>query len=456
MSIDVREVDPRKPFSRSAISKPVPFSPFRYLWLLLPIPLFCWYWAGEALHKLELDWLRAHPDQARPLAEICQAGSSGICELYTPVAFAHWLALSLLLFIPKFMLVVASVPNWSQRWQERVLRNASWLGLLGLLATFAMVVARGVCGALLAWFAPQIWWQNDTVGVQVAAVIGIIAVIRIPPHVKVIWQLWRGFSKSRTGKPVTPAEAPALWAMVNDACGRLGVAVPDYVVMGIVPDCRLELGKIQLQPSRQVLDGRTLYIGATLATSLEHDKLTLVIEHALLKSRGKYGAWLPAAEDWVESSEGIVKELKQIRAAGDLPSATDPALFCWEGWLIILKRTLQNFREEHAYLQKKGIEYEVEQAAPEVANLLKEATQAYRKDVFHLFIVNLSSGVHCPAVLHWFGKAFAQRRPDDAASHVHAYTSAALETELVLLEKEWLVNTSQATTPTDCWELRAA
>jgi hypothetical protein len=138
-----------------------------------------------------------------------------------------------------------------------------------------------------------------------------------------------------------------------------------------------------------------------------------------------------------------------------LPSAADPALFCWEGWLLTLKKMQQNFHEEHAYLQKKGIEYEFEQAAPEVVALLKEASLAYRKDVFHLFIVNLSSGVHCPAVLHWFAKAFAQRRPQDAAMHVHAYACAALETELVLLEKEWLVKTSQATTPTDCWELRA-
>lgn len=454
--IDVREVDPRKPYSRSAISKPVPFSPFRYLFLLLPVPLFCWYWAGEALHKLELDWLRAHPGDSHSLAEICQAGGAGICELHAPIAFAHWLALGLLLFIPKFMLLAASLPSWPQRRQEWVLRKASWLGALGLLITFAMVVIRGVTGVMLIWFAPQVWWHNDTVGVQLAAIIGIVAVIRVPPHAKAAWQLWRGFSRSRTGKPVAREEAPALWALVSDTCRRLGVAQPDQLVMGIVPDCRLELGKIRLEPSRQLLDGRTLYLGATLAASLDHATLTLVIEHALLRSRGKFGAWLPAAEDWVESSEGIVKEMKAIRAAGDLPSAIDPALFCWEGWLITLKKMLQNFREEHAYLQKKGIEYEVEQAAPEVAGLLKEASHTYRKDVFHLFIVNLSSGVHCPAVLHWFVKALAQRRPQDTAMHVHAYTSAALESELVLLEKEWLVKTSQATTPTDCWELRAA
>ena len=354
------------------------------------------------------------------------------------------------------MLLVASLPNWSQRWQERFLRHAQWLGALGLLVTLAMVMARGVVGAMTAWFVPQLWWNNDRVGVQLAAVMGIIAVVRVPPHIKMAWQLTRGFARSRTGKTVPPEEAPAVWALMESACRRLELPLPKYLVMGVAPDCRLTFGKMRLEPNRQVLTGRVLYLGVTLAATLPHERLELLIEHAMLRSRGKFGAWLPAAQDWIESSEAFLKEQKEIRAAGGLPSATDPALFCWEGWLLTLKKMLQNFHEEHAYLQKKGMEYEVEQAAPEVAALLKEAALAYRKDVFHLFVVNLSSGVHCPPVLTWFARAFAQRRPAEAAANVHAYASAALETELVLLEKEWLVATSQATTPTDCWELRAA
>ncbi len=454
--IDVREVDPRKDHFRSAISKPVPFSPFRYLGLLLPMLLLGWYWAGESLHKLELDWARANPGESRPLAELCASGASDACDPYNTIAFTHWLALAVLLFLPKFMLLAASLPAWSQRWQERFLRHARWLGAIGLLVTLTMVLARGAVAALTAWFIPQIWWENHTIGVQIATVICIIAAIRTPPHLKAIWQLWHGISRSRTGKPVTPAEAPALWLLVNQACAHLDIPAPDYLVMGVAPDCRLTFGKMRLQPDRKVLDGRVLYIGATLAATLDEARLALLIEHAMLRSRGKYGAWLPAAEDWIESSAGYLKEHKEMRAAGGVPSAVDPALFCWEGWLILLKKMLANFKEEHAWLQKQGMELEVEQDAPHVAELLKEAAQAYRKDVFHLFVVNLSSGVHCPAVLSWFARAFAQRRPGDAAANAHAWTSAALESELVLLEKEWLVATSQATTPTDCWELRAA
>lgn len=454
--IDVREVDPRKDFSRSAIHKLAPFSPFRYLALLVPIPLLAWYWAGAALHKMELDWLRANPGQTQSLADACQASSAGMCALYAPVALTHWLSLGLLLFIPKFMLLVASLPGWPPRWQERILRNASWLGALGLLLTLTMVMLRGAVAAMTVWFVPQIWWGNDTIGLQLAVIICIVAVIRVPPHALAAWRLWRGFSKTRTGKPVTAHEVPTLWALVDETCRRLGVAAPDHLVMGVAPDCRLQLGKMRLEPGRQVLDGRVLYLGATLAAALEHERLALLVEHALLRSRGKFGAWLPAVQDWVESSEGNLKEMKEARSGGALPSATDPALSCWEGWLITLKKMLDNFKEEHAYQQKKGMEYEVEQAAPAVAGILNDAALAYRQDVFHLFVVNLSSGVHCPAVLNWFTKAFRQRRPGDAAAGIHSYTSAALETELVLLEKEWLVKTSQASTPTDCWELRAA
>lgn len=454
--IDVREVDPRKDHFRSAISKPVPFSPFRYLGLLLPMLLLGWYWAGESLHKLELDWARANPGELRSLAELCGSGANAACDPYNTIAFTHWLALGVLLFLPKFMLLAASLPGWSQRWQERFLRNARWLGAIGLLTTLVMVLARGAIAALAAWFIPLIWWDNHTVGVQIAAVICIIAFIRTPPHLQAIWGLWRGISRNRTGKPVTPAEAPALWSLVTETSARLNVAAPDYLVMGVAPDCRLTFGKMRLQPGRTVLDGRVLYIGATLAATLDKARLALLIEHALLRSRSKYGAWLPAVEDWGESSDGYLKEQKEVRAAGGLPSVVDPALFCWEGWLILLRKMLANFKEEHAWLQKQGMELEVEQGAPQVAEMLKEATQTYRKDVFHLFVVNLSSGVHCPAVLSWFARAFAKRRPQDATANAHAWTSAALESELILLEKEWLVATSQATTPTDCWELRAA
>ncbi len=63
-----------------------PFSPFRYLFLLMPIPFFAWYWANQALHRLELEWLRAHPNHLRSLAQACEVASGGVCEVHARAA----------------------------------------------------------------------------------------------------------------------------------------------------------------------------------------------------------------------------------------------------------------------------------------------------------------------------------------------------------------------------------
>ena len=143
-------------------------------------------------------------------------------------------------------------------------------------------------------------------------------------------------------------------------------------------------------------------------------------------------------------------------AAGELGIAADPAITCWGGWLTIVTQMIKGFKAEHDFGQKTGIEQEVEENAPKVRKLLDDAALTYKKDVFHLFIVNLTCGVVCPSVLPWFSRAFAQRHPIAKTAHASIYTSQSMNDELVLLEKEWLVKTSQASTPTDCWELRAA
>jgi hypothetical protein len=141
---------------------------------------------------------------------------------------------------------------------------------------------------------------------------------------------------------------------------------------------------------------------------------------------------------------------------GEAGAAADPALYFCDEWLQVLKRMLPPFQAEHGYAQKSDMQEEAEQQAVLVGALLADAQTAYRKEVFHLFIVNLTSGIHCPAVFIWFAKAFAKRRPGQAVKELSTYTNVALNEELVLLEKEWLIKTAQASTPTDCWELRAA
>jgi hypothetical protein len=435
---------------------PPPFSPFRYLALLLPIPLLCWYWAGEALHRLEIDWVRAHPGQSESLAEACSTAFNAACDLYAHVEFTHALALSVLLFIPKFMALAASLPRWPARWQRWVLTHAQWLGSLGLLITFSLVALRGTIAAMTVWFIPQVWWNNDSFGVQLAAVIGVIAVARVPRHLWIAAKLAFGFSRRRTGRSITREECPHLWSAIEHAAFRLDVTVPEQLVLGVFPDCRLVLGRMTLDPTGQVVKGRILYLGATLATTLTDAQLRDVIEQALLRTRGKFGAWLPWAQDWLEASGAYLKDIKDARAGREIANEADPAIVCWDGWLTLLRTMADAQREEHAFHQKLGMEKDADEQAPRVRELLAAAAQAYRKDEFHLFIVNLSCGIHCPPVLSRFAQAFGRRQAGVQATPHTRFISPSLADELTLLEKEWLIKTGQATTPTDCWELRAA
>lgn len=438
------------------IRNPPPFSAFRYLAQLLPIPVLCWYWAGEALHRLELAWVRANPNHPQSLAEVCAAGADASCALYSHIELTHALALSVLLFLPKFMAIVASMPRWPARWQRWVLTHAAWLGSLGLLTTFVLVALRGTIAAMTVWFIPQVWWNNDSFGVQLAAIVGLIAVARAPRHLWAAVRLAFGFARQRTGRAVSREDCPHLWAAIERAAFRLDVPAPDTLVLGVFPDCRLVVGRMKLDPTEQVVKGRILYLGATLATTLTDAQLQEAIEQALLRTRGKFGAWLPQVEDWLEASTAYLKDIKDARAGREIASEADPAIYCWDGWTTILQRMVKALHEEHAFHQKVGIEKDVEEQAPRVRELLSTAALAYRKDEFHLFVVNLSCGIHCPPVLSRFAQAFGRRLSDVQPTPHTRFIAPALQEELTLLEKEWLVKTGQATTPTDCWELRAA
>lgn len=444
----------RKP--SPVMGTPAPFSPFAYLALLLPIPIFAWYWAGQALHKLELQWVRAEPGSLQSLAEACQTQPNALCGMHAPVDFTHSLALALVLFLPKFMFLVASMPHWPQRWQRWVLQRAALLGGIGLIVTFLMVVARGVVATLTAWFMPLIWLGNDTYGVQLAAIIGLIAIMRIPRHMHVIWLLSTRFERRRTGREASREEAPALWTAIDQLARKLGIPAPERLVLGLFPDCRLTIGKMTLDPTEQVIEGRILYLGATLAASLPAAQLQQVVEQALVRSRGKFGAWLPAVEDWLDASQAFLKDLKERRAQREIAGAADPAILCRDGWLLILRRMADALTGEHAFYQKLGIERDIDTHAPRVRELLANAVLAYRKDTFHLLIVDLTCGIDCPPAVSRFAQAFAQREPSVKAIAQSSYISQALIEAVTLAEKEWLIKTGQASTPTDCWELRAA
>lgn len=454
--IDAREFNFYAPRISGLPRKCMDYSPFRYLRLLLPIPFFAWYISGEALHKLDTQWWRQHPTSTQSLAEACRTTTEASCTIFARVSAAHELALATLLAVALVAVLMASMPRWPAAWQERVLKNAAALLGAGLAFTVLASAANGIAATLAAWLIPAVWWHSPGIGLQLALTGSLFVFLRLTSQSRQAWSLARRYVHRRTGREVGRAEGAALWQLIDNECRQLNIAAPQTLVLGVFPACRLAMGKMLLDPAERQIEGRVLYLGATLVNALPEEELRLVVRHALSRSRGLLGAWLPAVEDWLESKQRFLDECKQRRELRMTDGAGDPALAFCDEWLMTLRRTLPAFQAEHAYLQQVDRQQQAEEEAECAEAILDEAALAYRKDVFHLLIVNLGSGMDCPPVFAWFGRAFARKHLRQAPKHGSLYASPVLNRELVLLEKEWLIKTAQASTPTDCWELRSA
>ena len=268
------------------------FSPFQYLFMLVPVPFLAWYWTGQALQRMELGWAREAVDP-RTLEQACQTLSASPCDVYLPISQLHHWSLLVLLIVPNFMLLVASLPKWPRKWQERVMRHAAWLGGLGLLLTLLLVMARGAIAVGAVWLLPPVWWGAKNKIMQLALVFAMVAITRVPPHARMAWQLWRRFARRRVGRVIERSEQPAIWSLIDAVSQRLGISGPTHLVLGVFPDCRLEAGKMTLDPSERIIQGDILYLGITLSATLDAGQLQRLIEQALLRRRGAIGKWLP-------------------------------------------------------------------------------------------------------------------------------------------------------------------
>ncbi|MBI1891160.1 MAG: hypothetical protein HYS18_10970 [Burkholderiales bacterium] len=454
--IDAREFNFYAPRISGLPRKCMDYSPFRYLRLLLPIPFVAWYASGEALHRLETQWVRAHPASKQTFAEACHAMPDASCAVDVRVIVTHELALATLISIALVIMLMVSMPRWPSPWQERGLKNAAPLLGIGLLFTLQAGMTNGVLMTLTAWLVPTVWWNSPGIGLQLALTVGLFAFLRFSSQAKLAWRLFRRFVRRRTGREAGAAECTALWQLIESECRRLQIAKPTHLVLGVFPDCRLVVGKMTIDPAERQIEGRILYLGATLVNALLEEELRLVVRYALTRNCGRLGHWLPAVEDWLEAKQRYLDECKYLREVRMTNGAGDAALAFCDEWLTAVRRSLPGFQAEHAYAQTVDRQQQAEEEAIQAQTILSDAALAYRKDVFHLLIVNLGSGMACPPVFAWFGRAFAHQHLQHVPKNASVFASPTLNQELVLLEKEWLIKTAQASTPTDCWELRSA
>jgi hypothetical protein len=71
--------------------------------------------------------------------------------------------------------------------------------------------------------------------------------------------------------------------------------------------------------------------------------------------------------------------------------------------------------------------------------------------------VDISKGSRNTPVISWFAEAVARNGQSTSGTGAEfGLSSAALSTEIIALERDWLIDSGQAHTPHDSWELRGS
>ncbi|MFT8246211.1 M48 family metalloprotease [Roseomonas sp. BN140053] len=88
------------------------------------------------------------------------------------------------------------------------------------------------------------------------------------------------------GRPVSAAEAPGLWRLLDELAERLGALRPDNVVVGLTGGFFVSSGPKTLEPGGAALAGRTLYLPLPYLPLLRDDELAAIIGHELAHFSG--------------------------------------------------------------------------------------------------------------------------------------------------------------------------
>lgn len=115
------------------------------------------------------------------------------------------------------------------------------------------------------------------------------------------------------GRPVSPAEAPGLWRLVEALAERLGALKPDAIVVGLTEGFFVSAGPKVLEPSGDTLSGRTLYLPLPYLPLLRADELASIIGHELAHFAGGDTAY---SLRFLPIYAGVGRSLDAVAAAG--------------------------------------------------------------------------------------------------------------------------------------------
>ncbi len=437
-----------------------PYSIWRYLMLLAFLPFMAWQLSQQALSDMDVQFARQNPGTTLTMREACQSANlnpAGIaqCELRQPIQVAFGLAVGILLALKILLGLCAALPRLPKSIRIGVLRHAKFLTGVGLIVTWVMVAARGTMVVVAVWWLPQYWWGKESA--SFAALLAVFAICRLGPHAMTIWRMLRETRRFVVGKIIEPDEAPEIWLMVERACQRLQVSAPRHLILGMQPGARLETGTFLLEPRGQVVKGRSLYLGITLAQALGTTELETLIQSALSRAAGPHGRWLPEVQDALQNAHAVLEESLLGRRNGAINSGSDPALEAYAGWLSCCANLIMPFEDEDiaaaCQRQAAGGEAMTEMERARAASLIQAAAGIWKEKVFPRFMLALSFGEKRPATQERFDAGLQEA--DHGLQRIGRRWRAAGELfeALVAKECEWMAQTGQVAIIGQSWEL---
>lgn len=200
---------------------------------------------------------------------------------------SHWLAIAALLAGPATWLKLR-VDAWRAVGSRDFLHDrlsTRWR----VLSQCLMVHTALLMGSLGLALLYELSWAHSTpqagklamllMCLPVVPVLGVGAalILRLRQH----WQVLDAPCSTFLGRALGRTDAPGLWAWVESLAQSTGAPVPDHIVVGIDQSFFVTSVEVMLQPSGQVLKGRTLYLPLTYLSCMSQDEVASVVGHEL-------------------------------------------------------------------------------------------------------------------------------------------------------------------------------
>ncbi len=202
-------------------------------------------------------------------------------------ASSHWLAIAALLTGAAAWLMLR-VDAWRARASRDFLHqqlSRSWHRLGQCLTAYTALLV-GALGLSALYEMSWGWSHYHEGGLIILVVvlpmlsmvwIGVMLILRLRTR----WRLTETPSCAFLGRPLTRQQAPGLWAWVEHLAAQLNAPAPEHIVVGIDQSFFVTSTQVVLQPSGEVLNGRTLYLPLTYLSALSQHETASIIGHEL-------------------------------------------------------------------------------------------------------------------------------------------------------------------------------